>query len=52
MGSSKLSSVLYFFGGLAFACAIGAAKFGFPQLYGFAGLSGCIAAFIVFVKNG
>ncbi|NRA50828.1 MAG: hypothetical protein HRU12_16985 [Phaeodactylibacter sp.] len=50
--SNRITAILYFFGGLAFACAIGAARFGFPELYGMAGLSGCVAALIVFVKKG
>lgn len=49
---NKLTQIaMYFFASLAFACAIGAARFGFPELYGFAGLTGCIAAFIVIVQR-
>lgn len=41
----------YLFAGLAFALAVGAASFGFRELYGFAGLAGCIAAFLVIVQK-
>jgi hypothetical protein len=51
MGNKIATVFVYIFAGLAFALAIGAARFGFPALYGFAGLSGCLAAFITIVQR-
>ncbi len=51
MSSNIMTSLMCLFAGLAFASAIGAAKFGFHELYGFAGLAGCISAFIAFIQK-
>ena len=51
MGNNILSAFVYLFAALAFIAAVGAASFGFSELYGFAGLAGCLAAFITIVQR-
>jgi len=51
MGNKIITTFTYLFTGLAFACAVGAARFGYPSLYGFAGLAGCLAAFITMIQR-
>jgi hypothetical protein len=46
-----VTKLVYFFAGAAFFLAIGAAGFGYNELYFFAGLAGCLAAFMTIVQR-
>jgi len=51
MGNKILTFLSYLFAGFAFALAVGAARFGYPSLYGLAGIAGCLAAFITIIQR-
>jgi len=49
--SNFTGAMIYFSTALAFSLAIGAARFGYSELYGLAGIFGCLAGFTAIVNR-